>query len=144
MPQIKPMTMDHYDSVLGLWENSPGVVLRAVDSRSSVDRYLRRNPDLSAVATLDNEVVGCLLCGHDGRRGYLQHLTVAPQVQRRGIGSALVGHCLRRLALTGIDKVHAEVLVGNLPAQGFWEKRRWMRRADIVRYSHIQTSDPNA
>jgi ribosomal protein S18 acetylase RimI-like enzyme len=143
-PEIESMTMAHYEQVLALWKNGGEIILRAADSRSGLERYLNRNVSLSAVATVEAEVVGCLLCGHDSRRGYLQHLMVLPEYRRRGIGTALVRHCLRRLALHGIDKVHADVFAGAAQTQRFWTKLGWIPRTDIIRYSHSQTADPNA
>jgi ribosomal protein S18 acetylase RimI-like enzyme len=60
------------------------------------------------------------MCGHDGRRGYLQHLAVHESFRRRGIGTALVEACLAKLAKLGILKTHIDVLVGNRVAIDYW------------------------
>ncbi len=49
-------------------------------------------------------IVGCLMAGHDGRRGYLQHLFVVPERRRAGIGKALIERCLAELERLGIKK----------------------------------------
>jgi ribosomal protein S18 acetylase RimI-like enzyme len=74
------------------------------DSREGTERYLVRNPKLSFVARRGTRLIGCVMCGHDGRRGYLQHLAVDPTHQRRGVGTALVGRCLMELKAWGSTK----------------------------------------
>jgi len=119
------------------------VTWRTADARPAVERYLARNPGLSFVARCGAQLVGCVLCGHDGRRGYLQHLAVDATYRRSGIGRQLVQHCLAKLQQLGIEKVHLDVLVDNKAAQQFWQHLGWSRRDDLQRYSWI-TSDANA
>jgi N-acetylglutamate synthase len=75
------------------------------------------------------------MSGHDGRRGYLYHLAVAPDFGRQGVGSRLVASCLEKLAEAGIDKTHIQVVAENDLAHQFWSDRGWQRRTDIVMYS---------
>ena len=63
------MTMENYEGVIGLLTVTSGVRLRDADSREATARYLERNPGLSFVAFIDGVIVGCVMCGHDGRRG---------------------------------------------------------------------------
>jgi ribosomal protein S18 acetylase RimI-like enzyme len=140
---IRTMTIEDYDSVVALLSATNGVRLRGTDSREAIARYLDRNPGLSFVAFIEGVVVGCVMCGHDGRRGYLQHLAVSPDCRRRGIGSALVGACLGKLADLGILKTHIDVLIENQQAHDFWRRRGWQRRDDIFRYSFVSGHDAN-
>jgi ribosomal protein S18 acetylase RimI-like enzyme len=137
------MTIADYDSVRELLGSVPGITVRAADSRAMTERYLSRNPGLSFVASLESRIVGCVMCGHDGRRGYLQHLAVEPGQRRRGIGAELVGRCIQTLGLLGIEKIHIDVLAENTQAQDYWTKRGWQMRGDIVRYSFTSSTDPN-
>jgi ribosomal protein S18 acetylase RimI-like enzyme len=82
-------------------------------------------------------IVGAVLCGTDGRRGYLQHLAVAPSHQRRGIGRRLAAHCLDALSAQGIDKCHLMVLADNHKAAAFWARIGWTDRPGIRLMSHI-------
>ena len=141
---IREMTAADYDSVRALISTTPGLTLRSADSPEAAKRYLARNPGLSFVATVEERIVGCVMCGHDGRRGYLQHLAVAPDFRRRGIGSVLVDCCVHALSRLGIEKTHIDVLAENRDAQEFWIKRGWKRRDDIVRFSFIASFDPDA
>lgn len=141
---LRPLTLADYDAVHALLRGSAGVVLRSADSRAAVARYLERNPGLSLVCCDAEAIVGCLMCGHDGRRGYLQHLAVHPDYRRRGIGSELVARCVAQLAALGIEKCHLDVLASNAAAAGFWTRRGWTRRSDIDRYSLLASDDANA
>jgi ribosomal protein S18 acetylase RimI-like enzyme len=125
------MAADDYDEVLRLWESAEGVGLTDSDSREGVQAYLNRNPGLSLVARHHGRIVGAILCGHDGRRGYLHHLAVAAEHRRQGIGAALVQECLTRLAQVGIQKCHVWVYQGNRGAQRFWQKLGWKDRTDL-------------
>jgi ribosomal protein S18 acetylase RimI-like enzyme len=144
MLQISEMTIADYDSVLALLSSTPGVVVRNADSREAMERYLTRNPGLSFVVRSEGRVVGCAMCGHDGRRGHLQHVAVDPAYRRRGIATRLVERCLSGLEVLGIDKTHLDVVAENESAQAFWERLGWKRRQDIVRYSFTASGDSNA
>ncbi|AEC22128.1 N-acetyltransferase [Pusillimonas sp. T7-7] len=144
MAVIRLMAMDDYDSVIQLMQATPGVSIREADSRESTQRYLARNPGLSFVAQEEGGLVGCVMCGHDGRRGYLQHLVVLPEHRRRGIANALVESCLAKLEQLGIVKSHIDVFHTNSQAQAYWESQGWERRTDIQKYSYVRSGSENA
>lgn len=121
-----------YDSVFKLWKASEGIVLRDVDERPAIRRYLRRNPGMSFVHEVGGEVVGAVLCGTDGRRGYLHHLAVAPEERRRGVGRMLVERALQSLSNAGIDRCHLMVLPSNTAARAFWKSVGWVERSDLL------------
>ena len=138
------MQIDDYDSVIEMMKQTPGVTFRDADSREATARYLARNPDLSFVAIADDKLVACIMSGHDGRRGYLQHLIVRPEFRRQGIANALVERCLTSLEKLGIRKSHIDVLKTNDAGIAYWESQGWKLRTDIHRYSFIQAGDENA
>ena len=84
------------------------------------------------------------MCGHDGRRGYLQHVIVDESYRGRGIAQRLVARCLDRLEAAGIVKTHLDVFITNDLANRYWRKRGWTRRDDIYRYSFLRSTNPNA
>ncbi|WP_397458540.1 GNAT family N-acetyltransferase [Pseudomonas asplenii] len=141
---IIPYTLDHYKGVMDLMRRTPGITVRDTDSKSATERYLARNPNLSFLCLDNGQVIGCAMCGHDGRRGYLQHVVVEEAHRGQGIASTLVERCLVELEKIGIYKTHIDVLVENTEAQEYWARRGWQKRDDIDRYSIIRSGNQNA
>jgi len=133
--EIRPMTIADYDQVYALWQACEGVGLSATDEPQAIRAYLERNPGLSAVALDGGRVVGTVLCGHDGRRGYIHHLAVAQSHRRRGIGRALVERMLSALMAQGIQKCHLFVFGENRQAIAFWERVGFSQRVELVMMS---------
>ena len=133
--EILPFTIDAYDRVFALWQQCEGVGLSDADSQASIQAYLVRNPGMSFIATTDGHVVGAVLCGHDGRRGYIHHLAVHPQSRRRSLGRRLVGQCLEALHRTGIQKCHIFIFSQNERGIAFWKSVGWTPRSDIGVFS---------
>lgn len=135
--RILPMTMADYDEAIALWQRTEGMGLRPADAREPTTRYLERNPGLSFAARDADRLVGTVLCGHDGRRGYLQHLAVDRAYRRQGVGRRLVERVLAALAEIGINKCHLFVIKENEPAVAFWQRIGWFVRDDIITMSHF-------
>jgi len=144
MLNIRVMALDDYDAVIELMRSTPGISLRDADSRDATARYLARNPGLSFVAEVEGLLCGCVMCGHDGRRGYLQHLLVLPEYRRQGIANALVARCLSSLENLGIHKCHLDVFKTNPSAAHYWQRQGWQLRCDIDRYSFTRSGNQNA
>jgi ribosomal protein S18 acetylase RimI-like enzyme len=101
------MTPDDLPEVIELWTRTEGVGLNESDSVPALTIFLARNPGLSCVVRDGAKIVGAVLCGHDGRRGFLYHLAVAAEYRGRGLGTALVEQCLAGLAELSIQKCNA-------------------------------------
>ena len=129
--EITEFTPADHEEALSLWQISEGIGLSSADSRESIERYLLRNPGLSFVARDGDRLVGAVLCGHDGRRGYLHHLAVAPEHRRQGVGRLLVDRCLAGLRSLGLEKCHLFVKADNEPALDVWRRLGWTERTDI-------------
>lgn len=141
---IREYTIDRYHEVLELIKCTPGVSLRDADSQEATARYLARNPGLSFIAEEDGRVIGCAMCGHDGRRGYLQHVMVAPTHRGQGVANQLIERCLSNLEQLGIYKTHIDVFVTNELGNQYWQRRGWQKRNDIYRYSMNRSESSNA
>ncbi|MBN1993088.1 MAG: GNAT family N-acetyltransferase [Anaerolineae bacterium] len=128
---IVPFTLEHYEPVIALWRHTEGVGLSSADSRENIRAYLERNVGMSFIAQNDGVLVGAVLSGHDGRRGYIHHLAVHPEYRRRGIGRQLVERCLSALQAAGIQKCHLFIFQQNVDGIRFWESIGWSRRVDI-------------
>lgn len=130
--RIVPMTADDYDEVVALWRTTPGIGLGVGDEREGVAASLARNPGLSLVARRGDALVAAVLCGHDGRRGSIDHLAVVPSERGRGLGRQLVQQCLAGLAAAGIGKCNVVVYGGNDAGQAFWRAMGWKARDDLL------------
>lgn len=130
--RIEEMTTADYDRVVALWEKTEGVSLSEADRRNPLEFFLQRNPRLNLVAKgSDGSILGVLLCGQDGRRGYIYHLAVIPRCRRRGIARALVEACLSRLHGLGIEECNVLVFSHLRGALRFWHSRGWKERKDL-------------
>lgn len=133
---VRPVIPADHPALLVLWRRTPGLQLRAEDDFEPFCNYLARNPGLSQLVEIDGRIVASLLVGHDGRRGYLQHLAVDESHRGRGFAQVLLDEALVRLAQLGINKSHVFVLRDALQAQAFWEAQAgWEGRSDIRVYS---------
>ena len=132
---IREMSIQDYGEVLALWRVSEGVGLSDADSEESIARYLDRNPGLSFVARDGEHLVGAVLCGHDGRRGYIHHLAVGKSHRRQGLGRALVERCLSALRRDGIGKCHIFVFADHQDTIAFWKSIGWTQRVELVMMS---------
>ena len=138
------MHITDYDAVMELWQACDGLLLRDADSRGGIERYLRRNPGLSFVAETGERLIGTIMAGHDGRRGYIQHLAVAAPVRGQGVGCRLLELCLEALKAEGIDKSHVHVQTDNSGGRRYWIARGFTRRDDTRLYSYVNGDNENA
>lgn len=130
---IRPMYAEDYEAAFALWSNCDGVGLRSLDdSREGILRFLQRNPGLSMVAVEQEDLVGVLLCGHDGRRGTIYHVAVRPQARRKGIGRALVSAAIDAFRAEQIHKVALVVYSSNETGNLFWKALGFADRADLT------------
>ena len=130
--QLRVMTLADHDEVIALWRVTEGIGLTVSDDREAIGAYLARNPGMSFVAVAGGRIVGAVLGGHDGRRGYLHHLAVTPAWRHRGIGRALVEAVLAELRDAGMLKCNLFLYADNEAGRAFWLKHGWATREDLV------------
>ena len=134
-PVLSVMTAEDYPEVKKLWMSIRGFAIRSMDdSQEGVERFLRRNPKTSVVARVGGELVGAVLCGHDGRRGCLYHVCVREDYRRKGIGKAMVLFCTDALKAEKINKVSLIAFTSNDAGNAFWKELGWTRRYDLNTY----------
>lgn len=130
---IRVMNIDDYDEIYDLWINTPEMGLNSTDdSREGIKRYLMRNPTSSFVAEDDGKIIGVIMSGHDGRRGYIHHTAVLPEYRRQGIAKKLVESAMNALEQDGINKVALVVFERNKTGNAFWENIGFVSRDDLV------------
>ncbi|MGA2639292.1 MAG: GNAT family N-acetyltransferase [Spirochaetia bacterium] len=128
---IREFSMSDYDAAYALWKRTEGIGLSQADKAPNVARFLARNPGLSFVAEEKGRIVGAVMCGNDGRRGFLHHLAVEKARRKTGIGKSLVERCLSALAAAGLRKCHIFVIADNIEGQRFWRKIGWEERTTL-------------
>jgi ribosomal protein S18 acetylase RimI-like enzyme len=129
---VRQMGIEDYDKVRTLWQNSDSIHLSKVDSRECIQRFLERNTGLSYIAMDGDEIIGAVLCSHDGRMGYLSHLITAKEYRRQGVGRQLVGRCMYALTGLGIHRCILLVMKETEEAQAFWHNVDSAGRVTLV------------
>ena len=130
---IRKMELDDYGAVYALWMSCEGMGLNNLDdSKEGIERFLKRNPDTCFAAFQDKEIVGVILAGNDGRRGYIYHTAVRRDYRRKGIAKTLVTRVMEALNEAGIHKVALVVFERNEKGNEFWEKQGFTVREDLV------------
>ncbi|HEY3787376.1 MAG TPA: GNAT family N-acetyltransferase [Urbifossiella sp.] len=142
--QIRPLLQTDLDAVIALWQRTEGVGLNESDTPARLTAYLSRNPGQSFVARdpVTSEILGAVLCGNDGRRGYINHLAVAAKARRCGVGKSLVRACLEKQASLDILKCNVFVYAANTAGQEFWEKLGWFTRDDLLTMQIFTVGSP--
>ena len=135
---VRTMTIEDYQGVHDLWLTIKGFAIRSIDdSREGVERFLKRNPSTSVVAEKNGEIVGSILCGHDGRRGCLYHVCVREDCRMRGIGKSMVVRCMEELEKEKISKVSLIAFTENDIGNAFWKEIGWTKREDLNYYDFV-------
>ena len=130
--EVRQLSAEDLEQALALWHGADGVGLdRDSDTKQRIALYIQRNPGLSFCALADGRIVAAVLCGHDGRRAYMNHLVVAAGHRQRGIGKALVKKVTAKLRVLGIRRCNIFVYADNAAALGFWEHLGWTERIDL-------------
>ncbi|MBO4461366.1 MAG: GNAT family N-acetyltransferase [Lachnospiraceae bacterium] len=130
---IRVMEIGDYDKVYALWLSCKGMGLNNLDdSREGIEAFLKRNPNTCFVAEDGKEIVGVIIAGNDGRRGYIYHTAVSPDYRRKGIAENLVNKAMEALKKEGINKAAMLVFATNEGGNAFWEKQGFTAREDIV------------
>ena len=131
--EIRKMVISDYDKVYALWLSCKGMGLNDLDdSREGVAKYLDRNPETCFVAEEGDNIIGVILTGNDGRRGYIHHTAVSPDHRNSGIGKKLVQAALNALKKLGINKVALVCFSRNEDGNAFWEKIGFTERTDLT------------
>lgn len=132
---IRTMRIEDYPKVYRLWMGISGFGIRSLDdSKEGVERFLKRNPDTSIVAEADGQIVGTILCGHDGRRGCFYHVCVKEGFRKHGIGKEMAVAAMKALQAEKINKVCLIAFADNTVGNQFWKSVGWTFRRDLNYY----------
>ena len=130
---IRLMRIEDYDETWGLWIHTKEMALNNLDdSREGIRKFLRRNPSTCFVAKEEQKIVGVILAGNDGRRGYIYHLAVLEEARRKKVATKLLNAALEGLKKEGITEVAVLAKRSNECGNLFWEEENFDPREDLV------------
>ena len=131
--ELKLLSIEDYDKVYQLWTSTKGMGMRSLDdSFEGIEKFLKRNPTTNYIAIVENKIIGVILCGHDGRRGYIYHTSVNSDYRGKGIGKKLVNTVLEALKKEEINKVALVVFDSNDLGNKFWQALGFDKRDDLI------------
>lgn len=129
---MRYMETSDLDKAIRLWNDTPGVVVREEDdSKDGIARFLERNPTTTLVLEKNGEIIGTLLCGNDGRRGFLYHFVVHPDYRGQGLGKMMLQKVYAELKKAGLAKGGLVALKTNTSGLAFWKHAGWVLRDDL-------------
>ena len=129
---LVPMSIEDYTGMIALWQSLEGIGLSGADEQENLAAFIKQNDGTCFVLKENVRVVGTILTGNDGRRGYIYHLAIMPEYQKQGYGKKLVEKALDALKTAGIQKSHIFVISNNQPGIDFWEHIGWTLRDDVL------------
>ena len=133
MEIIRRMTIGDYEELYALWMSCAGMGLNDLDdSKEGIAGFLNRNPDTCFIAADKDRIIGAIMSGNDGRRGYIYHTSVHPDHRKRGVARRLVERAMEALDGLGINKVGLVVFERNREGNAFWERTGFSAREDLV------------
>jgi len=132
---LSEMSVSDYDQIYDLWKNSDGIGINDVDTKERLEIFIKKNPNLCYITKKDEKVIGTILCGCDGRRGYIYHAAVNQEYRGHGIGRIMVEIALFNLKELGIRKCHLFTFKDNETGKIFWTTLGWQKRDDLLIFS---------
>ena len=117
---IRPFQTDDTASVVSLWQECE-LTRPWNNPELDIQRKLSVNDDLFLVADDDGQIVGSIMGGYDGHRGWINYLAVSPSVQKQGLGRELMDAVESRLLDQGCPKINLQVRTGNDSVMAFYE-----------------------
>ncbi len=134
--KIEKFTMDSYETVVNLWKRS-GINVGSTDTREELERMLQRNPNLFLIGKDNDRVIGVVMGGFDGRRGYVHHLAIDPDFQRRGYGKMIMDDLIEKFREMSVHKIHLFIEKYNKDVVEFYQDIGWEIRDDLIMMSYV-------
>ena len=119
---IRPYAESDNAAVVDLWETVFPSAPPWNPPKDDIARKLKVQRELFLVALVDDRLVGTVMAGYEGHRGWVNYLAVHPDYRRHGIGAALMQRVEQDLTALGCPKVNLQVRVGNEQVIAFYEK----------------------
>jgi ribosomal protein S18 acetylase RimI-like enzyme len=134
--KIENFSMKYYQAVLELWKKA-GIGVGSSDTKEETALILERNPGLFLIGRDQEKVIAVVIGAFDGRRGYVHHLAVDPDYQKKGYGKTILNELIERFKQNRIQKIHLFIQKENKEVLDFYSKEGWEIREDIIMMSFI-------
>ncbi len=108
------------EQVIALWRQC-GLVVTWNDPQKDIDRKMNKYPDLFLVCTTQETIIGTVMGGYEGHRGWINYLAVSPDHQRQGVGRKLMAAVESKIQALGCPKINLQVRESNSDALAFYE-----------------------
>lgn len=133
---IENFSMKFYDVIIKIWKKT-GITVGSSDTKEEIERMFQLYPDLFLIGKVEEKVIGVVMGGFDGRRGYVHHLAIDPEYQRKGYGKLLIDELIERFRKKRVHKIHLFIEKQNKEVIAFYSKLGWEYRKDLIMMSYI-------
>ncbi len=134
--KIELFSMRYYHEIIDLWKRS-GIEVSSSDTRDEIARILKRNPDLFLIGKENEKVIAVVMGAFDGRRGYVHHLAIDPDYQKKKYGKMMMDELIERFRKKKVHKVHLFIEKHNKEVVDFYKKLGWDIRDDLIMMSFV-------
>jgi len=134
----------HGPLVIALWEQVFGYDAAHNAPRLVIDKKLAAKDDLFFVAVQNDELVGTIMAGYDGHRGWIYSIAVRPDRRNQGIGSELLRFTESRLEAFGCMKINLQIMDGNEEVRHFYETLGYAEERRVSMGKRLSVNIPDA
>ena len=129
---IREMKEKDLSKVQDIWR-AVNIELTYSDKHEELVKMIKYNPGLCLVLkdTLKKKILGAVLGGFDGRRGWIHHLAIHPSIQGKKYGSLMMDELLQRFKERNVAKLKIEIFKSNKEVIDFYKKLGWDHRTDL-------------
>jgi ribosomal protein S18 acetylase RimI-like enzyme len=132
----------HRDQVVALWNAVFGYESAHNEPLLVIDKKVTAKDGLFFVAIVDNQVIGTIMAGYDGHRGWIYSVAVHPEHRKRAVGSLLVNHAELALTERGCMKINLQIMAGNEPVTAFYASLGYAVEPRVSMGKRIQENIP--
>ena len=133
---IETFSIKFYEKVIKLWRKT-GISIGSSDTKEGLKRMVQRNPKLFLIGSIDEKLISVVMGGFDGRRGYVHHLAVDPDYQKKGYGKLMMDELMKKFRELGVHKVHLFIEKRNKEVVEFYRNLGWDIRGDLIMMSYV-------
>lgn len=134
--KIEKFTIGYYEEIVALWRKA-GINIGSSDTLEEINKMLQRNPDFFLIGKINDKIISVVIGGFDGRRGYVHHLAVDPDYQKKGYGKKVIDALIEKFRELRVHKIHLFIEKYNKDVVEFYQNLGWEIREDLIMMSYI-------